>query len=175
MPAELKEHRYTNGKRFVIVQCDDCGVAFNSAHHYTEAHIHHAQALADLHNRAVHAPDEPAAELERVCVDCGATGLLWRTSNSDGDGPWRCSRHAFGHIESDRYERIRATTEGADMRWRDQIERDLRDACSSNNPSTVACRLMGSLLSYFRGDTYHELNKLTDECIDSWYNAPKAG
>jgi hypothetical protein len=52
--AEIERREYTNGRPFWQVYCRACLVVLNSGHHYDEAHLPHAQALADEHNLRCH-------------------------------------------------------------------------------------------------------------------------
>jgi hypothetical protein len=56
MSATLEEHSYGGHQptTFYIVTCQECHVALNSGHHYTEDVKHFAQELADEHNRLNH-------------------------------------------------------------------------------------------------------------------------
>ena len=56
--AEVVQHHYSTGVPFYMVKCEGCLEILNSGHHYAGSDLHHAVALADAHNVAIH-KEEP--------------------------------------------------------------------------------------------------------------------
>jgi len=102
MTAVLKEHRYTSGRRFYIVECDECHAALNSGHHYDDVHRHHAERLATVHNVTVHTtpelePQEDTVHAERgFYVEHHASDCDYGTGHRFG--PFTTSQEAHDHI-----------------------------------------------------------------------------